>query len=118
MKPVASHIVEACLDRAQYSCEICGSGVGDRRGEDWSLHHRRPRKSGGTRWPGISLPSNLLILCGSGTTGCHGFVESNRVGAIAGGWLVSQYADPRKEKVFIVRERWVFLTDTGTYEAA
>jgi len=61
--------VEAILERAGYSCEACGNQVGDRRGEDWSVQHRRPRGMGGTRWQGINKPSNLMILCGSATTG-------------------------------------------------
>jgi hypothetical protein len=44
-----------------------------------SVHHRRPRMMGGSRNESTYIkPANLIVLCGSGTTGCHGWVESNR----------------------------------------
>jgi hypothetical protein len=43
---------------------------------------------GGTRVAEINQPANLLALCGSGTTGCHGWVESNREQAYELGLLV------------------------------
>lgn len=45
-------------------CEICGQ-AGD------GLHHRLKRSRGGP-W----AVWNLLRLCGSGTTGCHGAIEA------------------------------------------
>lgn len=53
-----------------------------------SRHHRRPRMMGGTRDPRINDPRNLVSLCGSGTTGCHGWIESHRDQARAAGWLL------------------------------
>lgn len=51
---------------------------------------------GGSRWPGINAPANLLTLCGSGTTGCHGWVEHHPEWAKAHGWSVSRtWADGR-----------------------
>lgn len=113
----ASDVVEVVLERAGYSCEACGSAIGDRRGVDWSVQHRRPRKMGGTRWPGANLPSNLLILCGSATTpgSCHEFAESHRTAAVAAGWLVQSRTDPATEPVLIVGGRFVYLTNTATY---
>lgn len=110
----SSVVVEAILERAQYSCEACGIQLGDRRGEDWSVQHRRPRGMGGTRWRGINLPSNLMILCGSATTGCHGFAESNRFSALAAGWLVESRKDPAKARALVLK-RWVLLTNEATY---
>jgi hypothetical protein len=107
-------VVEAVLERAQYSCEACGVLVGDRRGVDWSVQHRRPRGMGGTKRRGTNLPSNLMILCGSATTGCHGFAESNRESALAAGWLVSQGKDPATAPVLVCK-RWVLLTNEATY---
>lgn len=110
-------VVEVCLERAGYSCEACGSAIGDRRGVDWSVQHRRPRKMGGTRWPGCNLPSNLLIFCGSATTpgSCHEFAETKRAAATAAGWLVPSGVDPATEMVLIVGGRFVYLTNSGTY---
>jgi 5-methylcytosine-specific restriction protein A len=113
----SSAVVEGVLERAQWCCEGCGSEVGDRRGEDWSVHHRRPRQMGGTRWAGINLPSNLMILCGSGVTGCHGTAESERFAALANGWLVHSGQDPAHVKVHIGGS-WVYLGDEYEYRVA
>lgn len=68
-------------------CVMCGKSTRQ-------IHHRRPRGMGGTRDPLVNDPSNLLLLCGSGTTGCHGWVESHRAEALRDGWLVSKWGDP------------------------
>lgn len=65
---------------------------------------------GGTRRPDTC--ANLLLLCGSGTTGCHGWVESNRFAARAVGLLVSQRADPAQVPV-LLRGGWWLLTEEG-----
>lgn len=57
----------AVVERSQGRCEACGAQRAD------GVHHRQPRSAGGT-WS----PANLLNLCGSGTTGCHGRVEAHR----------------------------------------
>ena len=56
-----------------------------------SIHHRKPRKMGGTRRPDINFLPNLVLLCGTGTTGCHGWIEANRKAAKATGWLVPDW---------------------------
>lgn len=111
----SSASVDAVCERANHSCEICGSGVGDRRGVDYSIHHRRARAMGGTRWPGCNLPSNLMLVCGSGTTGCHGVIESQRAGSVAAGWLVLSRTDPATAPVLITRDRWLYLDHVGGY---
>lgn len=108
-------VVEVVLERANFSCEICNGQIGDRRGFDWSYHHRRPRGLGGTRWPGINLPGNGLILCGSGTTGCHGDVESNRALSVRAGYLVLSRTDPTQVAVILHKERFVYLDNVGRY---
>lgn len=70
------------LARAGGACELCG------RGDANNVHHRRPRGMGGTRLEWVNEPPNLLFVCGSGTTGCHGFLESNRLQAYEMGWLL------------------------------
>lgn len=110
--------VDLILERAQHSCEACGASVGDRRGFDWSVQHRRPRRMGGTRWAGINLPSNLLILCGSATTpgSCHHFAENWRASSVASGWLVLSRVDPATVPVLVLHgSRWVYLGDDGRY---
>lgn len=112
----AREAVDALLERCNYNCELCGYPIeGDRRGVDWSVSHRMPRGIGGTRWPGINLSSNLMILDGSGTTGCHGFIERERAAALRVGWLLPKGADPSQVATLINRDRWVYLGDDFRY---
>ncbi len=106
-----SEVVEAVYERAGWSCEICTDAVGDRRGVDHHIHHRRPRAIGGTQRPDTNRPPNLMLLC----PGCHTTVESRRGEAQAMGWLVSQYDDPTTVAVLVQRDRWVYLTADGGY---
>ena len=109
MKP--REVRQAVLVRAGWRCERCHVALGN----DYSLHHRRPRGMGGTKRP--DLPSNLLALCGSGTTGCHGWVESRRAEAIEDGLLVRQHHDPATVPV-LLGCGWVLLRPDGSYEEA
>ena len=72
------------IGRAGYRCEKCLGPLSD----GMSVHHRRPRGMGGSKSAALHNPENLLALCGSGTTGCHGWVESNREVAYARGLLL------------------------------
>lgn len=92
--------VRLIVDRDQGTCARCGAGVDpSRRGVGWSIHHRRPRGMGGSRDPQVSSPVNGVVLCGSGTTGCHGWVEANREDARLMGWLVPQWRNPAEVPV-------------------
>lgn len=73
-----------------------------------SIHHRQPRGAGGTRGREAHRLSLLVLLCGSGTTGCHGWVESNRSEARELGWLISKFepVDPQS-----IPLRWSDLAD-------
>ena len=61
------------LARDRYACVCCGRSVLD---QPYSLQHRVARGVGGTSDPAINYPENLLTMLGTGTTGCHGRVES------------------------------------------
>lgn len=76
-------------ERDQNLCQRCGRFcvLGPH-----SLHHRRPRQMGGDS--AAHTAANLVLLCGTGTTGCHGEVESFRTQAYAQGWLVHRWDDP------------------------
>ena len=107
--------VDAVLERDCWSCVLCGTGVTGERGRDWSIHHRRPRAMGGTDRLDSNSPANLLTVCGSGTSGCHGVIESHRAAAYNAGWLLHQGDDPTRLAVLVDRRsRWVYLTaDAG-----
>lgn len=106
-----AEVVDLVLERAQYGCELDGAQIGDRRGVDYHVHHRRPRRMGGSQLPDTNAPQNLLILCPD----CHETVESERTAAYGGGWLVRQNADPTRVPVLILA-RSVFLTSDGRYD--
>lgn len=107
----AAEVVEACLERDSYSCVCCGVGIGpEGRGVGWSLHHRLLRAQGVQH-----TVQNLIVLCGSGTTGCHGRVHAEPAAARAGGWMLSGRQEPVAVPVLIAGERWVYLTSTGLY---
>lgn len=84
--------VELVGERDGWRCVRCGHQVSDERGVGWSVQHRRPRGSGGSRDPRLNQPANLVILCGSAVTFCHGEVESNRAASRAYGYLISQHS--------------------------
>ena len=114
---------EIVLDRARHSCERCGNLLG--MNMFYSIHHRIPRGMGGSDRAELNLPSNLMALCGSGTTGCHGWIESNRSSSYEDGWLCYRNDDPATVVVKIAnpqqtgdRFQYVFLTDDGTYKPA
>ena len=79
---------------------------------------------GGTRRPGTNSPANLLLLCGTGTSGCHGRVETYRQAARQLGWLLQQDDDPSTVPVYLSylvtgptgEARNVLLTADGRYE--
>jgi len=105
----------AVLNRAKYRCEKCGTSLAD--SFYYSLHHRTPRGMGGSREVRLNLPSNLVAICGSGTTGCHGWIESNRSVSEDDGWLVSRYQEPAEVPLFISGVGWRYLTDEVTYSS-
>lgn len=84
------------------------------RGIGWSAHHRRPRGSGGTSDPEIGNITNCLILCGSGTTGCHGWVERFRASAEEYGYIVRRgIIPPLAVRIKRNDGTWWLLTRSG-----
>lgn len=84
-------MVELIRERDGHRCVGCGTT------QDLTTQHRIARGMGGTGRGGdlalvIASPVNGLTLCGSGTTGCHGWAERNRAAAARLGWSVSRIA--------------------------
>lgn len=100
-------------ERAGYCCERCGRFLHD--GDAWtrvhSFHHRLPRGRGGG-----NTAANLVLVCGSGVTGCHGQIESQRTAAYDTGWLVETGIDPAAKPLLIHELGHVFLTADGDYQ--
>lgn len=67
---------------------------------------------GGSRDPLINSPANIVLLCGSGTEGCHGWVESNREDSYQSGLLIHREDDPSELPVTL-RYGTVYLDDVG-----
>jgi hypothetical protein len=67
---------------------------------------------GGSRAEWINLPANLITLCGSGTTGCHGRVEAYPRTARRQGAAVSRYEAPEDVPVWTWRG-WLLLDNAG-----
>lgn len=65
----------------------------------YNVHHRKDRGQGG-----LNEMPNFLHLCGSGTTGCHGFVTGNPSISDANGWTVASWDDPRKVECVTMRK--------------
>lgn len=105
---------ETVLARDLYSCVRCGMYVGPFG--VFSIHHRRPRGMGGSRLPDTNLPANLITLCGTGVTGCHGWVEQHRLQARGCGYLLWQGADPELVPVATHRGVIRLLNDGSTRE--
>lgn len=92
--PIPAAVREAVYERDAMRCQRCRRPV--YQVGAWSVHHRQPRGMGGTRH-GAHRLSVLVLVCGTGTTGCHGWIESNRAAARELGWLISKFdpADPQ-----------------------
>ena len=103
------------MSRSAFHCERCGKRLGE--GEHVSVHHRTPRGMGGSHDERLNLMSNLMALCGSGTTGCHGWIEHNREEARQNGWLVSRGTDASTIPA-LVRGVLVYLNNEGGYDRA
>ncbi len=75
------------LERDGYACVCCGVSV---IGQPYSLQHRKRRSQGGG-----NSPSNLIVVLGTGTTGCHERIDSRRdPHDEAQGYTVRSWQDP------------------------
>lgn len=108
-----ANTVEPVLERDHWSCAWCGGELFGDRGTGWSIGHRRPRRSGGDRRPDTNLPSNLVALHGSGTSGCHGEIERERSHAEFAGFLLTATAKPHEHKIRHAIYGWCWLDDKG-----
>ena len=102
------------LMRANGLCEDCGGSL--TKGFGMSVHHRQPRGMASTKKLNSNSESNLPVVCGSGTTGCHGWIESNRSESYEKGYLVSYNKQSSEDTPIKLRDGWFYLTNEGTVE--
>lgn len=92
------------IERAEYQCDRCGHNL---IGRPYSCQHRRARGAGGRK--GAHTPGNLIVLCGSATTGCHDWAEhQNRAEAYRYRFAIrGEMEDPEETPVFRHYREWV-----------
>lgn len=87
----------------------------DRRSVRHSRHHRQPRGMGGTAGEQVHDLANLLLVCGDGTTGCHGWIEQHRTFSYRQGLLVPAGEDPAAWPLRLASGREVLLDPRGGF---
>jgi hypothetical protein len=96
--------------RDGHRCQMCGASI---LNIPSSLHHRVNRGMGGSA--NLERPSLLIRLCGTGTTGCHGFITEHPRLAGELGWLLPKLnadLDPTQEPIYTFAG-WRLLDDGG-----
>lgn len=82
-------------ERSNGICEVMVPGVCRGRATNYQHRKNRSQCSRGERW----MPENGLHVCGTGTTGCHGWIHANPEKSYANGWMVKAALDPRQVPV-------------------
>lgn len=98
---------EVCAHRDNARCVRCGRSL---VGIPASLHHRRLRSH---PFPGLHQPANLIWLCGSGTTGCHGWFHDHPAVAYQLGYMVHMSDNPVNIPMLRYDGKWVLLDNDG-----
>ncbi len=97
--------------RDESCCVRCGAYL---LGSPASRHHRK-RRSQASRME-VHSPANLIDLCGTGTTGCHGWVHAHPEEARESGWLLRSTDSPERTPMLHALYGWVLLDDQGHVE--
>lgn len=101
--PSSRQVVKA---RSGMRCEKCGRST---KWEGSEVHHRLPRRMGGTSLVAINSPANLINLCKP----CHAAIESDRTVAYRNGWLLHAVDDP-SQRIIRMYDGWHYLADDGS----
>jgi hypothetical protein len=89
-------------------CELCFAN----RATNYQHRKNKAQCSTAEMW----TPVNGLDVCGSGTTGCHGWIHSNPTKARELGWMVGREEDPAEVPVLLCQYGWVLLDSDGGWE--
>lgn len=104
MSRVPTQSVDLVRQRDE-GCVRCGRWGGN-------VHHRKLRSQASKAE--VHQHSNLMVACGSGTTGCHGYIHANPAESYAAGWLVRSWEDPTEVPVRYYDGNTYQLTDRFT----
>lgn len=91
-------------------CVRCGKYLPGKAG---GRHHRKMRSQ--ARKDEVHSPANLIDICGTGTTGCHGWIHSHPKEAYEQGFLVRSTFDPEKVPITTYQHGHVLLTNDGMF---
>lgn len=118
MSGVSIDVRAEVVARDQSRCVACSMHVDV--GSGWySLQHRRARGMGGSKADDTNRPTNLAVMCGTGTTGCHGRAEHDVVWARSMGYHVDSWDDPAAVPIWVETLGCkVLLTDDACYDFA
>lgn len=94
--------------RDDSSCTRCGRWL---PGTPASRHHRKRRSQASKAE--VHSPANLIDLCGTGTTGCHGWIHAHPTEAYEHGWMLHPTDDPQTTPVLSHQHGWILLDDHG-----
>lgn len=102
---------EQIIERDGGRCQWKGCPIGPDTA--YSIQHRRARGQGGSKDLATSRASNGVLMCGTGTTGCHGYVESHRTEARERGFNVSLHEKAPASVPIVTFEGTFVLDDLG-----
>lgn len=68
---------------------------------------------GGSKNQELHKSANLIVLCGTGTSGCHGWVESNRDKARELGYLIQKVESAQEIPFQDNNGLWWYLDNDG-----
>lgn len=75
------------MERDGHHCVRCGAWL-TTNWPSYSCHHRQSKSVG------PDTLDNRIMLCGTGSTGCHAWVHQHPAESRANGWIVSKYVNP------------------------
>lgn len=119
----ARELRRAVYDRQEGRCAVTGAPLGDRDGDEWHMHHRRPGSMGGTDRPNQQQLGNVIgLLARVHNFGAAGLLLDGEVRSVHGSpaWskplgllLSSSVEEPASVPVRIAGRGFVFLLDDG-----
>jgi hypothetical protein len=111
MSQPSKHTCDLVDARDEARCVRCGKSLYNAL--TFSRHHRRMRSH---PFPGLHEASNVIDVCGSGSTFCHGWIHEHPREAMANGWLVSGFEDhPETVPVLTAQHGWALLGNDGNW---